>query len=46
MYVYDENGAKIDVNWDSIKEEPNVLEEIIQFYKERYKKLKKLFDQK
>lgn len=37
-YIYDENGIKIDVTWDSIKDEPNVSEEVKQFYKERYKK--------
>jgi hypothetical protein len=38
-YKFDENGQKIDITWEFIINEPNIANEIKDFYRERYMKL-------
>jgi hypothetical protein len=37
-YKFDINGGKIDITWEFIMYEPRAPKEVIEFYRERYKK--------
>lgn len=37
-YKFDINGIKIDITWEFIMYEPNAPKEVVEFYKDRYKK--------